>query len=64
MKEYGTNTRHLMDALTVMGLRVKELEIREAVGEVRTVKLVAQIADGYYTSEVPKTTKEGNSDHS
>ena len=30
MKDYGTNTRHLMDALTVMGLRVKELEIREA----------------------------------
>ncbi|MFA5526941.1 MAG: hypothetical protein WC992_08960 [Acholeplasmataceae bacterium] len=61
MKEYGTNTRHLMDALTVMGLRVKELEIREAVGEVRTVKLVAQIADGYYnTSEVPKTPKEEN----
>ena len=64
MKDYGTNTRHLMDALTVMGLRVKELEIREAVGEIRTVKLVAQIADGYYTSEVPKTAKEGNSDHS
>ena len=55
---FGTNIQELLNKLREIGLGTKEIDVHEAVDEIRTVRLYAYIYDEYYHDD-NKNVQEG-----